>query len=67
VVLGSAMLGAVAAGDVPSVVSAMGTMSRQGGVVEAAGGAVAAFHQKKHQVFLRMYEDQMAYRGLMAG
>lgn len=66
VLLGSAMLGAVAAGDAPSVVAAMGTMSRQGSIVTPAGDPIAALHRKKHQVFLRMYEDQMAYRAVMA-
>jgi len=28
-------------------------------------GPVAAFHERKHQVFLRMYEHQMEYRRLM--
>jgi FGGY-family pentulose kinase len=73
VLLGSAMLGAVAAGDVPSVTAAMSAMSRagpspQGSVIEPAppGGAVAEFHAKKHRVFLRLYEDQLAYRAIMA-
>jgi FGGY-family pentulose kinase len=65
VILGAAMLGAVAAGDVPSVVAAMGAMSRAGGTIAPAGGAVASFHARKHQVFLRMHDDQLAYRALM--
>lgn len=65
VLLGAAMLGAVAAGDVPSVVAAMGAMSRAGATIAPAGGAVAAFHARKHAVFLRMHDDQLAYRALM--
>ncbi len=65
VLLGSAMLGAVAAGDRESVVAAMGTMSRAGSVVTPTGGAVAAYHERKHAVFRRMHDDQMAYRALM--
>ena len=65
VLLGSAILGASASGDRPSVLEAMGAMSQPGRVLEPARGAIAAFHAKKHNVFLRMHDDQMAYRGLM--
>ncbi len=65
VLLGSAMLGAVAAGDRATLVDAMGAMSRAGSVVEPAGGAVRAFHDAKYAVFRRMHGDQMAYRQLM--
>ncbi|MEP7124940.1 MAG: FGGY-family carbohydrate kinase [Byssovorax sp.] len=67
VLLGAAILGAVASGDQPSVLSAMGAMSEADRVIEAAGGAVASYHAAKHRVFQRMYEDQMAYRALMGG
>ncbi len=66
VLLGSAMLGAVAAGDRATLVEAMGAMSRAGSVVEPEGGPVAAYHGAKHEVFLRMHADQLAYRELMA-
>lgn len=66
VLLGSAMLGAVASGHQPNVVSAMGAMSESSAVVTPRGGDVASYHAKKHQVFLRLYDDQMAYRRLMA-
>jgi ribulose kinase len=65
VLLGSAMLGAVASGDYPSVIAAMGAMSEADRVVEPAGGAVADFHDRKYQVFHRMYEDQLAYGEMM--
>lgn len=65
VLLGSAMLGAVASGDYPSVIAAMGAMSEADRVVEPAGGTVADFHDRKYQVFHRMYEDQMAYGQIM--
>ena len=67
VLLGAAMLGAVAAGDQPSVLAAMGAMSHPGRVLDPAGGAVADYHEKKHRVFHRMYDDQMAYRAIMEG
>lgn len=66
VLLGSALLGAVAAGRYTSVVDAMAAMSAAGSVVEPRMGPVRAYHAKKHSVFLRMYEDQMAYRALMS-
>jgi ribulose kinase len=66
VLLGSSMLGAVAAGDVASVVDAMGAMSRAGSVIEPTAGAVRAFHDDKHEVFQRMHQDQMAYRDIMS-
>jgi FGGY-family pentulose kinase len=65
VLLGAAMLGAVASGDHASLLSAMATMNDVGDVVEPAGGTIAAFHARKHAVFRRLYDDQMAYRGLM--
>jgi ribulose kinase len=65
VLLGSAILGAVAAGAFPSIVEGMRAMSRTSRVL-APNPTVRDFHDKKHQVFLRMYEDQMAYRSLMA-
>jgi FGGY-family pentulose kinase len=67
VLLGAAILGAVASGHQPSVLSAMGAMSEADRVIEPAGGAVARYHEAKYRVFQRMYEDQMAYRGLMRG
>jgi FGGY-family pentulose kinase len=65
VLLGAAILGAVASGDAASVLEAMSVMSKAGRVVEPARGAVSTFHAAKQRVFQRMYEDQMAYRGVM--
>lgn len=65
VLLGAAILGAVACGDRASVLEAMGAMAATDRVVAPAGGPVTSFHQKKHAVFQRMYADQMAYRELM--
>jgi FGGY-family pentulose kinase len=66
VLLGSAMMGAAAAGDQPSMLAAMSAMSAADRVVDPAGGAVAAYHDAKYRVFHRMYEHQMAYREIMA-
>ncbi len=67
ILLGSAMLGAVAGGEYGSVVDAMKGMSGTGSVIEPAGGAVASYHDSKHRVFHRMYEHQLEYRRMMVG
>ena len=67
VLLGSAMLGAVACGDQPSVEVAMGVMSRPGRLIEPTRGAVAAYHDAKRAVYQRMLEHQRMYAELMHG
>ena len=42
----------------------MNTVDR---VIEPASGAVREFHQRKHRVFMRMHDDQLAYRALVMG
>jgi len=65
VLLGSAMLAARAAGHFRSVVEAMTRMSAVSSVIEP-NPAARAFHDKKQRVFLRMHDDQLAYRREMA-
>jgi len=65
VLLGAAILGAVAARDYISVTEAMTNMGAAHKVVEPHRGEVTAYHNAKHQVFLRMYQDQMHYKSLM--
>ena len=67
VLLGSAMLGAVACGDQSSIESAMRAMSRPGRIIEPARGAVAAYHNAKREVYQRMLEHQRMYAELMHG
>jgi FGGY-family pentulose kinase len=67
VLLGAAILGAVGSGDRASIVEAMGAMSRAGRTIEPAKGDVAKYHAAKHAVFLRMHDDQLAYREMMHG
>jgi FGGY-family pentulose kinase len=67
VLLGSAMLGAVAAGAFPALEDAMQAMNAPAQVIEPATGAAGEFHTRKHRVFHRMYEDQLAYRALIEG
>lgn len=65
VLLGSAMLGAVASGERESVLEAASAMSGVGRVIEPTGGDVKRYHDAKHAVFHRMYEHQMEYRARM--
>jgi ribulose kinase len=67
VLLGSAMLGAVAAGAYPDLEHAMAAMNAPARVVDPAGGEIAAYHARKHGIFHRMHDDQLAYRGMMEG
>jgi FGGY-family pentulose kinase len=67
VLLGSAVLAAVASGDQPSVLSAMAAMNAVGGELSPQRGAIGEYHARKHRVFQRMYDDQRGYAALMAG
>jgi FGGY-family pentulose kinase len=67
VLLGSAMLGAVACGARASVVDAMRAMSAADRAIEPSRGEVGRYFDAKYKVFLRMHEDQMAYRAIMRG
>lgn len=65
VLLGSAMLGAVAAGH-HDIGSAMAAMSRMGGEHRPAGGAIAAFHRAKQAAFLELQRCERRLRTIMA-
>jgi FGGY-family pentulose kinase len=65
VLLGSAVLGAVASGDQASVLAAMGAMNVIASSVAPAAGAVGEYHARKHEIFQRMYADQRAYAQTM--
>lgn len=54
VLLGAAMLGAVAAGSFPTLTSAMKAMSRDRQIVRPAGGRMADFHRAKRAIFEEM-------------
>ncbi len=64
VLLGAAMLGAVAAGHVRTVEEAMSSMSSPGRMIEP-NHRTSAYHDAKYRVFHRLYDDQMAYRAIM--
>ncbi len=66
VLLGAAILGAVASADHASIESAMATMSRAGRIIEP-DTSESTYHDRKYDVFKRMYSDQVAYRAIMNG
>ena len=66
VLLGSAVLGAVASGAFSSVLAAMSAMNSAGPAVLPATGRLARYHAAKHRVFHRLHTDFLAYRRLMA-
>lgn len=65
VLLGSAVLGAVAAGRFASVTTAMEAMNGAGREIAPGRGAVKTYHKNKYAVFLRMHADFVAYRRMM--
>lgn len=65
VLLGAAILGAVAAGAHDAIPTAMAAMSHPGETIRPQA-AVAAFYDRKYRVFRRLHDDQMAYRAIMA-
>lgn len=64
VILGSAILGACAAGYFRDMNTAIRSMGGQGKVVYH-NSKVKEYHDRKYKVFLKMYEDQIKYRDLM--
>ncbi len=64
VLLGAAVLGAVASGAYPDILEAMRSMNAAADRIRSES-YVAEYHGRKYKVFKRMYDDQMAYRRLM--
>lgn len=64
VLLGAAMLGAVAAGR-QTMRGAMAAMSRLGSVNEPAGGAIAALHARKRRAFEALQDAERRIREAM--
>lgn len=67
VLLGAAMLGAVAAGDFRLLEDAMRSMSRLGAVATPAAGDIRAFHDAKYQVYRLLQSAERQARTAMAG
>lgn len=66
VLLGSAILGAVASGEFPDVFSTMNKMNHTGEIIEPSGGRIKKYHDKKYQVYREMYSHFLKYREIMA-
>ncbi|MGF1734481.1 FGGY-family carbohydrate kinase [Photobacterium satsumensis] len=66
VLLGSAMLGSVAAGFYADIPDAMNAMSRIGKTVTPQTDRIKRFYDMKYQVFHQMYEDDVKYKQLMS-
>lgn len=66
VLLGAAILGAVAGAAFPGIRAAMAAMSRAGRIIPA-NPATAEYHARKYAVFQRMHADHLAYRTFMTG
>ena len=64
VLLGSAMLVAVASDIYPSVLAAIDSMSPEAEVVKP-NRSRGPLLEAKHRVFLQMYEHQLEYRRMM--
>jgi len=64
VLLGAAILGAVAGQVYHDVPAAMAAMTRAGSVIEPDMSA-HAYHDRKYRVFTRMHRDQLDYREMM--
>jgi FGGY-family pentulose kinase len=65
VLLGSAILGAVAAKAYPTILEAMTAMTAVASAIEP-NTETAGYHRRKYRVYHRMYDDQMAYCELMS-
>ncbi len=65
VLLGSAVLGAVAAGSYPSVIAAMSGMNHAGQVIGPDPDRPAEYHEAKYEVFQKMYHDERSYHQIM--
>lgn len=64
VLLGSAILGAVAAGTYATIPEAMAAMSRAGSTIEP-DVSIKPYHDKKYTAFQQLYDAQMAIRATM--
>ena len=64
VLLGTAMLAAIAAGKYQTIPDAMAGMSQPGKVIKA-NPKTREYHQKKYQVYQLMYQHQLKYKQLM--
>lgn len=67
VLLGSAILAAVAAGTYTSILNAMTEMNAPGRIIYPGSGIIKNYHNKKYKIFHQLYRDLMRYRKIMTG
>jgi len=68
VLIGAATAGACAGGSYKCLEDAMKAMNHVGRVIKPnQDPALALYHERKYQVFLKLYKDHMAYRNIMKG
>jgi len=66
VLLGSAVLAAVASGTYPNIQEAMAGMNQSGKVIEPEKNqGLINYHSSKYKVFHKMYKDERSYHKLM--
>ena len=63
--LGTAMLAAVAAGRFKTVLEAMSAMSKPGEIIRPRTKN-QAYHNKKYKVYKKLYQDQLSYKKIMS-
>lgn len=64
VLLGASILGAVASNTYSSILEAMSHMNKIKEITQP-NPITKQYHQKKYQVFLKLYEDFISYRKIM--
>lgn len=62
--MGSAVLGACASQYFNNVQTAIRIMGGKADVVQPYSG-IKSYHDKKFNVFIKMYQDQLQYRSIM--
>lgn len=65
VLLGAAMLGAVASGDASSLPHAMAAMSGRYREIKPRSGEIARYHARKYRVMRRIQDDHAQYKAIM--
>lgn len=67
VLLGAAVLGAVASGRKANIMDAMKALNATGKILSPLGGRIAAYHSAKYRVFHRMHADWLTHARFMKG
>lgn len=65
VLLGSAILGAVASRTYSDIYKAMDGMNKPGEIINPQTGNMERYHARKYHIFKKMYKDEMSYKKIM--